>query len=145
LALLAALGVAVTAVLAWHYNRLLLDSVSPPLARVAGVPSARLQDLFVVLLTIAIVVSLKIVGALLVEALVIVPAAAGRNLGRTRRGYVAWSILAATAAGFGGLALSTVFFVPTGGAVVLALSAIFFVTLAAGAVTERLGRAAARQ
>ena len=141
LALLAVLGAAVLAVLAWQYNGLLLDSVSPPLARVGGVPSARLEYLFVVLLTVAIVASLKIVGALLVEALVIVPAASGRNLARTMHGYVGWSVLAAATAGLGGLALSTVFFVPSGAAVVLALSAIFFVTLAAGALTERLGRA----
>jgi zinc transport system permease protein len=137
LALLGALGIAVIGVLAWHYNALLLDSVSPPLARVSGVPSARLEYLFVVLLTIAIVVSLKVVGALLVEALVIVPAASGRNLARTMGGYLSWSVLAALTAGLGGLALSTQFFVPSGGAVVLALAAIFFVTLAAGAVTER--------
>ena len=137
--LLAALGLAVLGALAWHYNELLLDSVSPPLARVARVPSARLEYVFVVLLTIAIVVSLKVVGALLVEALVIVPAAAGRNLAGTMRGYVAWSVVAATVAGLGGLALSTVFFVPSGGAVVLALAAIFFATLAAGAVADRLG------
>jgi zinc transport system permease protein len=141
LALLCTLGIAVIGVLAWHYNALLLDSVSPPLARVSGVPSARLEYLFVVLLTIAIVVSLKVVGALLVEALVIVPAASGRNLAHTMAGYLSWSIAAALTAGLGGLALSTQFFVPTGGAVVLALAAIFFVTLATGAVRDRLGRA----
>jgi zinc transport system permease protein len=142
LALLAALGLAVIGVLAWHYNALLLDSVSPPLARVAGVPSARLEYLFVVLLTVAIVVSLKVVGALLVEALVIVPAASGRNLARTMGGYLSWSVVAALTAGLGGLALSTQFFVPSGGAVVLALAAIFFLTLAVGTVRERFGRAA---
>lgn len=139
LALLALLGLAVIGALAWHYNALLLDSVSPPLARVAGVPAAWLEYVFVVLLTVAIVVSLKIVGALLVEALVIVPAASGRNLARTMAGYVGWSVVAATVAGLGGLALSTVFFVPSGGAVVLALAGIFFATLAAGAAIERLG------
>jgi zinc transport system permease protein len=134
LALLLVLALAVTGVLAWHYNALLLDSVSPPLARVSGVPSAALEYLFVVLLTLAIVVSLKIVGALLVEALVIVPAASGRNVARDMRGYLAWSVLTAVAAGLGGLFLSTRFLVPSGGAVVLALAILFFVTLALGRV-----------
>jgi zinc transport system permease protein len=134
LALLLVLALAVTGVLAWHYNALLLDSVSPPLARVSGVPSAALEYLFVVLLTLAIVVSLKIVGALLVEALVIVPAASGRNIARDMRGYLAWSVLTAVAAGLGGLFLSTRFLVPSGGAVVLALAILFFVTLALGRV-----------
>jgi len=132
LALLLALGIVVTGILAWRYNDLLLDSLSPPLARVSGVSSAAIEYLFIVLLTLAIVVSLKIIGALLVEALVIVPAASGRNLARTMRGYLGWSVLTAVAAGLGGLALSTRFLVPSGGAVVLALAILFFVTLGSG-------------
>lgn len=134
LALLLVLALVITGVLAWQYNALLLDSLSPPLARVSGVPSAALDYLFVVLLTLAIVVSLKIVGALLVEALVIVPAASGRNVAQNMRGYLAWSVLTAVAAGLGGLALSTQLLVPSGGAVVLALAILFFVTLAIGRV-----------
>ena len=134
LILLAAMTVAALLVLARRYNELVLDSVAPPLARAAGVPGALVDYLFVVLLTVAIVVSLKVIGALLVEALVVVPAAAGRNLARGMRGYLAWSVACALAAGLGGLALSSVVQVPSGGAVVLALSAIFFVTLALGAL-----------
>ena len=124
----------VAAVLAWQYNQLLLDSLSPPLARVAGAASAFLDYLFVMLLTASIVVSLKVIGALLVEALVVVPAAAARNLARSTRGYLVWSIVVAFLAGVGGLGISTQLLVPTGGAVVLAVSAIFFVTLAAGSL-----------
>lgn len=134
LALLLGLGIVVLGVLAWHYNALLLDSLSPPLARVSGVSSAVLEYVFVVLLTLAIVVSLKIIGALLVEALVIVPAASARNLARNTRGYLGWSVFTAIVAGLGGLALSTRFFVPSGGAVVLSLALLFFVTLAIGAI-----------
>ena len=90
-----------------------------------------------VLLTLSIVVSLKIIGALLVEALVVVPAAAARNVARSTRGYLAWSIATAFFSGAGGLAISTKFLVPTGGAVVLAVTAIFFVTLAIRALRQR--------
>jgi zinc transport system permease protein len=138
LALLVALGLAVAGVLAWHYNGLLLDSLSPPLARVSGVSPAVLEYLFVVLLTVAIVVSLKVIGALLVEALVIVPAASGRNLARSMRSYLLWSVVTALAAGLGGLGLSTQVVVPSGGAVVLMLAAFFFVTLAISALGARL-------
>lgn len=137
LALLAVLGTAVLAVLAWHYNGLLLDSLDPALARVRGVRSAFVEYLFVVLLTVAIVVSLKVIGALLVEALVVVPAAAGRNVARGMRSYLLFSVLAALVAGWGGLGLSARLLVPTGGAVVLALAGVFFVTLAIGAAVRR--------
>jgi len=132
LALLLGIGCVITLVLGLVYNRLLLDSLDPSLGKVSGVPSAFIDYLFVMLLTAAIVVSLKIIGALLVEAMVVVPAAAARNLARTTRSYLALSVLTALAAGVGGLFISTRLLVPSGGAVVLAMSALFFVTLALG-------------
>lgn len=137
LALLVFAGVLVCVLLAREYNGLLLDSLSPPLASVEKVDSAYVEYLFAVLLTVAIVVSLKVIGALLVEALVVVPAAAARNLARSTRAYLLWSIGIAFLAGAGGLGISTRLLVPTGGAVVLALSLLFFVTLAVGALRLR--------
>jgi zinc transport system permease protein len=137
LLLLLAVGVIVGALLITQYNRLFLDSLSPPLARVAGAEPAYLEYFFALLLTLSIVVSLKIIGALLVEALVVVPAAAARNVARGTRSYLAWSIAVAFLAGAGGLGVSTRFLVPTGGAVVLAVTAIFFLTLAARSMVRR--------
>ena len=141
--LLVAVGVIVAILLVREYNKLLLDSLNPPLATVSGADSAFLEYFFAVILTVSIVVSLKVIGALLVEALVVVPAAAARNVAGSTRSYLAWSILVAFLAGAGGLAVSTKLLVPTGGAVVLAVSGIFFVTLAAG-VYARRHRAASR-
>jgi zinc transport system permease protein len=129
LVLLLVLGALVAAALAWRYNQLLADSLSPPLAGASGAPTVALDYAFVVVLTIAITVGLKVIGALLVEAMVVVPAAAARNLARGTRGYVAWSIAIAAVSGLGGLAISTLWRVPSGGAIVLALSACFFLTL----------------
>jgi zinc transport system permease protein len=141
LALLVVAGILVCVLLAREYNGLLLDSLSPPIAGLEEVDSAYVEYLFAVLLTVAIVVSLKVIGALLVEALVVVPAAAARNLARSTLGYLLWSIGIAFLAGVGGLGISTKLLVPTGGAVVLALSLLFFVTLAiAGALRLRQPR-----
>jgi zinc transport system permease protein len=129
LLLLAGIALAIALVLAWIYNGLLLDSLDPPLALVSGVKSSFLDYLFVMLLTAAIVVSLKVIGALLIEAMVVVPAATARNLARTTRSYLLLSILTAMAAGIGGLFVSSRFLVPSGGAVVLVMSALFFLTL----------------
>jgi zinc transport system permease protein len=120
-----------------EYNRLLLDSLNPQLAGVAGASSVYLEYFFAVLLTLSIVVSLKIIGALLVEALVLVPAAAARNIATSTRGYLVWSVVVAFLAGIGGLGVSTRLLVPTGGAVVLAVSTIFFVTLAIARLRTR--------
>lgn len=130
-------GVLVSLVLAFSYNALLLDSLDPALASVSGVRTAFIEYLFVVLLTAAIVVSLKIIGAFLVEAMVVVPAAAARNLARGTRSYLLWSVATAFIAGVSGLFISSRFLVPTGGAVVLAMSLLFFVTLAFGGLRKR--------
>ena len=131
LAVLLVTGIVVAIVFTVIYNQLLLDSLDAPLARASGVPSAFYDYLFVMLLTAAIVVSLKVIGALLVEAMVVVPAAAARNLARTTRSYLVLSIGTALVAGVGGLFISSRLLVPSGGAVVLAMSLLFFVTLGA--------------
>jgi zinc transport system permease protein len=137
LLLLVVVGAVVGGLLIREYNHLLLDSLNRPLASVAGARSIYLEYFFAVLLTLSIVVSLKIIGALLVEALVVVPAAAARNVASSTRSYLIWSIAVAFFAGAGGLAISTKFLVPTGGAVVLAVSTIFFVTLAVRTARRR--------
>jgi len=137
LLMLVAIGLLVGVLLVREYNHLLLDSLNRSVANVAGARSIYLEYFFAVLLTLSIVVSLKIIGALLVEALVVVPAAAARNVAHGTRSYLLWSIAVAFFAGAGGLAVSTKFLVPTGGAVVLAVSAIFFVTLAVRALGSR--------
>lgn len=137
LLLLVAVGILVAVLLIREYNKLLLDSLNPPLATVSGADSAFLEYFFAVILTVSIVVSLKVIGALLVEALVVVPAAAARNVAGSTRSYLAWSIVVAFLAGAGGLGVSTKLLVPTGGAVVLAVSGIFFVTLAAGVYARK--------
>ena len=137
LLLLALLAALVLIVLARVYNRLLLDSVAPPLARAAGVDSAQLDYLFVVLLTAAIVVSLKIVGALLIEALVVIPAAAARPLARSLRMQVILSVAVALVATVGGLCVSMKLMVPIGGAIVLALAFLFVAAFALGRALRR--------
>lgn len=137
LLLLALLAALVLVVLARVYNRLLLDSVAPPLARAAGVDSAQLDYLFVVLLTAAIVVSLKIVGALLIEALVVIPAAAARPLSRSLRMQVVLSVAIALVAAVGGLCVSMRLMVPIGGAIVLALAFLFVAAFALGRALRR--------
>lgn len=137
LLLLVVVGTVVAILLIREYNHLLLDSLNPQLAGVAGGASVYLEYFFAVLLTLSIVVSLKIIGALLVEALVVVPAAAARNVATSTRSYLVWSVVVAFLAGIGGLGVSTRLLVPTGGAVVLAVSLIFFLTLAVARLRAR--------
>jgi len=126
------LGGLLVVALVLTYNLLLADSLSPSIARARGAPTTLIDYGFVILVTIAITISLKVIGALMVEALVVVPAAAARNVARSTRGYLGWSIGIAAFAGLAGLFVSTSFRVPTGGAIVLTLSVCFFISLPLG-------------
>jgi zinc transport system permease protein len=137
LAVIAVVGAVVAALFARHYNQIMFAAFDRELAESDGVSTAKMDYVFVVVLTLAIVASLKIIGALLVEALVVVPAAAAKNLAGSLRGYLLWSVTIAVAGSIAGLVVSDLFPVPSGGAIVLALAVLFFVTLAADAVRSR--------
>ena len=70
-----------------YYNKMLLASFNPYLARVRRVNVKLLDYVFIVMITALTVASVKIIGAVLVEALLVIPAAAARNLSRSIRGF----------------------------------------------------------
>lgn len=130
LALLGAALVVTVGLVGPMANRLLVQAVDARLSAAARMPEARDEYLFVVVLTAAIVVSVKVMGALMVEAMLVVPAAAARNLASSARAAFAWSVVVAVVAGVGGLFVSTQVNVPSGAAIVLGLALAFAVSLA---------------
>jgi zinc transport system permease protein len=113
------------------YNQMLIASLNPSLAHVRGVNVKLLEYVFVLLVTILTVACVKIVGAVLVEALLLIPAAASRNLNRTTRGFVIWSIVFSTISCVAGVYVPMRFDLPlpSGGAIILAAALIFLVTM----------------
>ena len=113
------------------YNRMLLASLNPSLAHVRGVKVHLLEYVFVLLVTILTVACVKIVGAVLVEALLLIPAAAARNLNRTIRGFVVWSVIFSTASCLIGIyaPMRWELPVPSGGAIILTAAMIFVATM----------------
>jgi zinc transport system permease protein len=113
------------------YNQMLLASLNPSLAHVRGIKVQLLEYVFVLLVTILTVACVKIVGAVLVEALLLIPAAASRNLNSSIRGFVLWSIVFSTASCLIGVyaPMRWDLPVPSGGAIILTAAAIFIVTM----------------
>jgi len=142
--LLATAGLCV-AVGAPTYNHMLLVSFNPSLARVRGVNATLYDYIFVLMITLVTVACLKIVGAVLVEALLIIPAAAARNVSRSVRGFFLCSVVFATVSCFLGILLPMQFDipVPSGGAIILAASALFAVTAGLRVLSGRFKEAAA--
>jgi zinc transport system permease protein len=109
------------------YNRMLLASFNPSLARVRGINATLYDYVFILMITVLTVASLKIVGAVLVEALFIIPAAAARNVSRSMQGFFIYSVLIATASCMLGIILPMQFEipVPSGGAIILVATGFF--------------------
>lgn len=114
------------------YNRLLLLCVNRSLAASRGVRVMLTENLFVVMVAVAVMVSIRWVGILMINSLLILPAAAARNITANARGYH-W-----TAAAFGllssltGLGLSYSLGVSAGAMMVLTAAVLFFVTYLIG-------------
>jgi zinc transport system permease protein len=113
------------------YNQMLLASLNPSLAHVRGIRVHLLEYVFVLLLTILTVACVKIVGAVLVEALLLIPAAAARNLTHSMRGFVLTSIAFSTVSCLVGVYAPLRFDLPlpSGGAIILTAALLFVVTL----------------
>ena len=115
-------------VLLWAamYNQLLLTSVSPSLARSRGIRIRLVEGAFVVLVAVAVMLSIRWVGVMLINALLILPAAAGRNLARTVRQHAVFTVLIALVSGILGLFLAYTQDTSAGASIVL-VAALFYV------------------
>lgn len=128
LALLATLAVSL-ALWALLFNPLMLTSVNAPLAQSRGVRASLTEYAFTLLVAVAVMVSIRWVGVMLINSLLILPAACARNVARNARAYMGLSVLVALACGVAGLALSFYLNTSAGAAVVLLLAACYFCTL----------------
>jgi zinc transport system permease protein len=102
LLILIALAVVTAGVLAFKYNEFVFTSFNASLARSRRVPIRFCNYLLVVLLALIINLCLKTVGALLINALLIVPAATASNLSRNLREMFWWSTGLCLAVGVAG-------------------------------------------
>jgi ABC-type Mn2+/Zn2+ transport system permease subunit len=137
---LAILGVATAAVLvalAAFFRPLLLASVDEEGAEVAGVRTGAMRLLVLILVGVAVVAALKVVGILLVSALLVLPGAAARTLAARWPALLAGSVAVAFASVIGGLLLSVAVDVAPGAAIILVGAGLFVAALAAGRARRR--------
>ena len=111
------------------YNPLMITSVNSPLARSRGIRSRLTEYGFTILVAVAVMVSIRWVGVMLINSLLILPAAASRNVARNAAAYLRLSVLIALVCGVAGLVLSYYLNTSAGAAVVLLCAAVYFATL----------------
>ena len=112
------------------YNSLLLTSVDSQLARSRGIRTRLVECAFVVMVAVAVMLSIRWVGVMLINALLILPAAAGRNLARSARQHAVWSVVLALFCGIFGLTLSYYLDTSAGASIVLVSALCYAVSLA---------------
>ncbi|MFO0821607.1 MAG: metal ABC transporter permease [Gemmataceae bacterium] len=141
------LAILVTPVFGWRYNQLVFASFNPTLARTRGLSVALNNYLFIVILAMVVNLSLMAVGALLINALIVVPGAAAANVSRNLRQMFWLTFAFCLGSGLLGFALRNSFELRVGGGepipfgpsglIVVTSVALFFATMVFGAVWNR--------
>ncbi|MBM2575882.1 metal ABC transporter permease [Jannaschia sp. Os4] len=124
----------VGALLWWRWDRILVATLGDDLARASGVDPDRERAALTLALAVVIAVGIEVVGALLIAALMVVPAAAARPWAGTPERMVAVAMGIGATAALAGLWGSWAWDVPTGPAMVCAATGAF----AASAAWDRL-------
>ena len=119
---------AVVAGLAWRWTALLTATLNADLARAGGIDPRREQMVLTLALAVTVAVAIKVVGVLLIGALLLIPAAAARPLSRTPEGMAVTAAAIGAASALGGLAAAWHFDTPAGPSIVCVAGAAFLAT-----------------
>ena len=111
-----------------YSNRMALTAIHPELASSRGISVGMSQTLFTVAIAVVVTLAISSVGLLILNSLLVLPAAAARNVARNLRQYHFCSVLFALMAGLTGLTVSYYWGCSTGAAISLTLALIFAVT-----------------
>ena len=109
-------------------NRLLLTTIHPQLASSRGIPVRGFETLFTVSIAVVVTLSMSWVGLMVVNSLLVLPAAAARNIAKNLRQYHLFSVVFTLTAGVAGLATSYYLGTSTGAVISLYLAVIFVLT-----------------
>lgn len=126
----------VLALLWWRWSALLTATLSSDLAHAAGINPRREQLILTLALAIVVAVAIKVVGVLLISALLIIPAAAARPFARTPEAMAILATAIAAISALGGLQLAFRFDTPTGPTMVCLAAAFFAATSVIGALRQ---------
>src|SRR5258707_523928 len=116
----------------WQLSPMTLLSAQEEMAQVCGVPVRRLNYLFVLVLTLTVATSIRLLGIILVTSLIVIPPAAARSVSRNLRQQILFSVLFGLLGGEGGTLMSYQLDVPCGSAIVLTCIVLFLISLGLG-------------
>lgn len=110
------------------YNDLLIISVNPSLARSKNIPVKLIENIFLILVAVIVTLSIKWIGILVINSLLIIPCAAARNVSSNARTYQAASVMFSLFSGMVGLVISYYCNTAMGPTIVIVSAVLFLIT-----------------
>lgn len=130
IAFLAVLFVLIIIIWCLIYNSLLIISVNPSMARSKNIDVKFTENIFLILVAVIVTVSIKWVGILVINSLLIIPCAAAKNIAANMKNYQLISVAFGVFSGITGLITSFYLNTAAGPTIVLTSALIFFATVA---------------
>jgi zinc transport system permease protein len=132
LAVITALGAVIVVAVTLFRRALFAAVVDEDWARVAGIPVGALNSALAALTAVTVVAAMRVVGVLLVAALMVLPVGTGQILGRSFRGTIVWSSAVGMASVVVGLVAARAWGLAPGGSIVLVSALAFAITSLVG-------------
>ena len=111
------------------FNRLLVLSINQSFARSRGIPTFKVESIFAAMLAVVVAISIQWVGILIINSMLVLPAAAARNVTHDVKHYHLVSVAIALISGLSGLVLAYQYNTAAGATIVVIAAMIYFVTL----------------
>lgn len=111
------------------FNKMVLGGLNSTFAKSRNIKVDFMKVIFTVILAIIVMISIKWVGLMIINSLLILPAATARNVSRNLRQYTLLSVLFSVVASILGLIISYYFEISTGATIVLVSAVMFFITM----------------
>jgi zinc transport system permease protein len=127
----------VALLLIWRWSALLTATLNEDLAHASGLNPDRERLVLVLALAVVVAVALKVVGALLIAAMLIIPAAAARGMTRSPESMALVAVVIGVAASIGGLGLSLWQDTPAGPSIVACAAVVFALSAIVGPLRRR--------
>lgn len=132
LKLISAVGGSVAIIMGLCYRQMFMVAYDEEIAKVGGVPAQVFNLLLVILAALAISISIRVVGILLIGALMVVPVMAAMQIARSFKGVLVYAVCISLASVIMGLITSYYFDLASGGTIVLIAIVFFIITLITG-------------
>ena len=110
------------------FNKLNAISINPVLAKSKGINVKLVENIFAIAIAIMVMISIRWIGILLINSMMILPAASSRNISTNMRNYHGYAVIFALVSGITGLIISYYANVPTGPMIVIISGIIYFST-----------------